>query len=114
MPYINFKTSLELTAEKKNELKSALGRAISTIPGKSESYLMVAIEDNIDLWLGGDNSQPTAMIEVKIFGHAKASDFSKLTGVLCELCGKLLNISPSRVYVTYAEVENWGWNGSNF
>lgn len=114
MPYINIKTSVKLDENKKAELKSAFGRAIETIPGKTESYLMVAVEDGISIYLGGDDSKPLAMIDVKIYGHAKPSDFSKMTGVLCEICKKLLGISPDGVYVTYAEVENWGWNGKNF
>ncbi|MCI8387406.1 MAG: hypothetical protein HFE63_02930 [Clostridiales bacterium] len=114
MPYINFKTSAQLTAEKETELKAELGRAISIIPGKSETYLMVEIQDNAHLWLGGDDSAPAAMVDVKIFGHAKPSDFSSLTAEICRISKSKLGISPSRVYVTYAEVENWGWNGSNF
>jgi phenylpyruvate tautomerase PptA (4-oxalocrotonate tautomerase family) len=114
MPYINFRTSLTLTPEKETELKAALGRAIAAIPGKSETYTMVEIEGGAHMWLGGNNSKPLAMINVKILGHAKPADFSKMTGELCDLCQKLLGIDPTGVYATYDEVENWGWNGKNF
>ena len=110
MPYINLRTSAKLDETKMEELKSALGKAITTLPGKTETYLMVDLEGGARLWLGGDNSKPLAMIDVKIFGHAKPADFSKMTAVLCDKLG----IDPTGVYVTYAEVENWGWNRSNF
>lgn len=114
MPYINLRTSAKLDETKMEEIKSALGKAITTLPGKTETYLMVDLEGGASLWLGGDNSKPLAMIDVKIFGHAKPADFSKMTAVLCDICHDKLGIDPTGVYVTYAEVENWGWNRSNF
>lgn len=114
MPYINLRTSAKLDETKMEEIKSALGKAITTLPGKTETYLMVDLEGGARLWLGGDNSKPLAMIDVKIFGHAKPADFSKMTAVLCDICHDKLGIVPTGVYVTYAEVENWGWNRSNF
>ncbi|MBQ8509805.1 MAG: hypothetical protein IJ493_07865 [Clostridia bacterium] len=114
MPYINVKVSTHLTDEQEQALKAGLGQAITAIPGKSETYLMVCIEDDAHLWLGGKDAEPHAMIDVKILGHAKPADFDRMTGQLCQLMEKQLSIKPSNVYVTYAEVENWGWNGSNF
>ena len=114
MPYINIKVSEKLTEEKKTELKAALGKAIEAIPGKSETYLMVCIEDGQSIWFAGDDSEPSAFIDVRILGHAKPEDFSRMTGELCRVCESLIGIAPSRVYAAYAEVDNWGWNGRNF
>lgn len=113
MPYINFKTNQKLDESTKIQLKAELGRAIATIPGKSETYLMVAIEDSVDMWLGGDQ-KPLAMIDVKIYGHAKPADFSRMTGELCKISKSLVGIDPTGVYATYEEIDNWGWNGKNF
>ena len=114
MPYINVKLTERLDGAKKTELKAALGKAIEAIPGKTEAYLMVCIEDGQDMWFAGDNSKPLAFIDVRILGKAKGEDFSRMTGVLCDIMDKICNVAPSGVYVTYAEVENWGWNGRNF
>ena len=114
MPYISVKVSDKLDDMKKTELKAALGKAIEAIPGKTEAYLMVCIEDGQDIWFAGDNSEPAAFIDVRILGHAKPEDFSRMTGVLCDVMSKCVGTSPSRVYVTYSEVDNWGWNGRNF
>ena len=84
MPYINLRTSAKLDETKMEEIKSALGKAITTLPGKTETYLMVDLEGGARLWLGGDNSKPLAMIDVKIFGHAKPADFFHFCFV--ELC----------------------------
>ncbi len=96
------------------ELKAAFGRAISAIPGKSEAYLMVSIEDEQKIWLAGENDRPMAFLDVRILGHAKAEDYSRMTGVLCKDMEQILGIAPADVYVTYFETDNWGWNGKNF
>lgn len=44
MPYINLRTSAKLDETKMEEIKSALGKAITTLPGKTETYLMVDLE----------------------------------------------------------------------
>ena len=41
MPFINSKISVALSEDQEQEIKSRLGQAITTIPGKSESWLMV-------------------------------------------------------------------------
>ena len=46
MPFINVMTNSEI--KDKNALKSELGNAITAIPGKSEAWLMVKLEDKAD------------------------------------------------------------------
>lgn len=114
MPYIDVRITEKLSAEKIEEIKCAMGKAITAIPGKTEEYLMVCVEDAQNIWFAGNNSSPSVYVNVKILGKAKAEDYFRMTGVLCEAFKRLLEISPDRVYVTYSEVENWGWNGKNF
>lgn len=52
MPFINSKITLSVTPEKKDTIKSELGKAISLLH-KSETYLMVGMEDNYDLYMAG-------------------------------------------------------------
>ena len=85
MPFIDSKISVPVSAEQKEELKSDLGKLIATLH-KSETYLMVGIEDNYDLWLGGRKLEKGAYISVSLFGNAPRDAYDKLTGQLCELC----------------------------
>ncbi len=114
MPFINTKVTVALTEDKKEKIKSELGRAISIIPGKSESWLMVGFEDNYDLYFKGNNAAPSAFVEVKIFGSATHSAYNSLTEKICEIMSDNLAIPQDRIYVKYEEVSEWGWNGSNF
>ena len=113
MPFINSKVSVPMTQEKKETIKSKLGEAISIIPGKSENWLMVGFEDNYDLYFQGNQSAPTAFVEVKVFGRVSDDTAQKMTGAICDLYENELGIPANRIYVKYEEVSMWGWNGNN-
>ncbi len=114
MPYIGMKTNLKLDDTKCKALKSAFGSAIELIPGKSEQWLMVSIEDEIPLWFRGDADRKLACLEVSLFGKASTDACERLTSALCALMEKELGISGDGVYVIYKEADKWGWNGTNF
>lgn len=113
MPFINIKTNAAVPADKEENIKTAMGQAITAIPGKSESWLMVGIEPEYKLWFKG-TSDPAAMVQVSIYGTADRSAKNKLTGKISEIIGDELGISPSRIYVSYTDIPDWGWNGANF
>ncbi len=114
MPFINSKISTPITKEQEQTIKSQLGQAITTLPGKSENWLMVGFEPEYRLYFRGENSQPMAMVEVSVYGNENPSAFATLTGKICQIFQSVLGISPDHVYVKYEAVSNWGWNGNNF
>lgn len=114
MPYIDVKTTSSVSDEKCAALKAALGKAISVIPGKSESWLMVEIEPECKIWFRGDASSDSAYVTVAVYGSLSDSAASAMTSEVCRILDKELGISPDRIYVSYSEHDKWGWNGSNF
>jgi len=114
MPFINSKISVSITKEQESKLKTELGKAIELIPGKSENWLMTGFEDGYHLYFRGDNSSPTAFVEVMIFGKSDPAAFEKLTAKITEIFGEVLDIKPDRIYIKYTPADQWGWNGSNF
>ena len=56
MPFINSKISVTITNEQEQEIKSRLGQVIQTIPGKSESWLMVGFEPEYRLYFRDDTA----------------------------------------------------------
>lgn len=113
MPFINVKTNAAVPADKKESIKTALGKAITAIPGKSENWLMVGIEPESALWFKGSDA-PAAMVEVSVYGSASASAYNALTAEVTDVLNLNLGIPSDRIYVKYSETPNWGWNGSNF
>lgn len=114
MPFINSKISTKITKEQEVKIKEELGKAISIIPGKSESWLMVGFEPETSLYFKGDNSQPLAFVDVSIFGGEDKAAFNKMTAEICRIFGDVLGIAADHIYVKYQPIANWGWNGSNF
>lgn len=114
MPMISTKTNVTISPEQELTLKSKLGETISILSGKSERWLMLSFEDKCRLYFQGNNSNPIAYVEVKVFGRIDYSQSNKLTAKICEIFGDVLDIDASNVYIKYEEVEMWGWNGGNF
>lgn len=112
MPFIEVKTNQSLDG-RKEELKSLLGSAITAVPGKSETWLMVEIDDGLDMWFKGDPS-PCVMFEVAVFGSADSSAYQQMTARLCKIAQDCMGIAQDRVYVKYSPVSDWGYNGVNF
>lgn len=114
MPYIRTTVSKPLSAENKENLKSKLGEAIALIPGKSEAWLMLAFEDNIDMYFKGKCDEEYAYLEVSLFGSTSDAAYDRLTCALSEIVNEELGIDRTNIYIKYEEAEHWGWNGSNF
>lgn len=114
MPYINARTTTPVSAEKQEAIKALLGKAIENIPGKSEAWLMVEICPECNIWFRGDNSAPSAYIEIKIFGEATDSACEAMTAAVCDIFENVLSIHADRTYVKYEFCHVWGWNGANF
>ena len=113
MPFINVKTNKTVSADNAEQLKAQLGQAITAIPGKTEAWLMVCIEDDKKLYFKGD-SAPAAMVEVSILGSASSAALTDMTARVTESLTATLGIPADRVYVSYSSTGDWGWNGSNF
>ena len=111
MPFINVMTNSEI--KDKASLKSELGKAIEAIPGKSEAWLMVKIEDSADMYFKG-SGEPCAMFEVAIFGKSSDSAFDDLTKRICKISEEQLGVQADRTYVKYNEIDRWGYNNFNF
>ena len=112
MPYIDVRTSVSIDEKAEKILKEEFGKAIEIIPGKSENWLMVNLEGGKSMYFRG--TEGAAMIDVHVFGKAKAADYGKLTEKLTAIVCKTLGIGKDRIYVKYSEYQYWGYNGLNF
>ena len=114
MPYIRTTVSKKLTDETKDNLKTKLGQAIALIPGKSESWLMLAFDDSISMSFRGETGEDYAYVEVSLFGSASDAAYDRLTEAISGIVSEETGISGENIYIKYEEAEHWGWNGRNF
>ena len=113
MPMINAQISTKLLPEQKQTLVKEFGKAI-TVMNKSESHLMINIEDEQNLFFAGNILEKGAYIEIKVLGDVNPVLSEKMTEQVCKILEKNLGINPASVYVSYFGTHNWGHNGSNF
>lgn len=113
MPYIETTTSVAISKRKEQAIKERMGEAIELIPGKSEGWLMLAFHDNVSMYFKGQDDDPCAICQVRLFGSAEEEDYARLTEALTDILREELEIAPDRIYVTYSEMDTWGWNGGN-
>lgn len=114
MPCISTKLPMKLEAEKEKRMKERFGEAISLIPGKSESWLMVVFQDEVDLYFQGEKLDSGAFVEVSILGKLSDGPCNALTEAICNILSEELGIPSSKVYIKYEGTTQWGWNGRNF
>lgn len=113
MPFINSKVTVKLSPEKEETIKRRLGEAVTAIPGKSESWLMVGFEDEYSLYFKGEKCERAAFIDVKVFGSPDSQAFGRMTGQLCRIYEEELGIPAEKIYIAYQATPDWGWNGGN-
>lgn len=109
MPYINANLSQKLTEENIEALKCEIGKLLSLI-GKSEQHLMVDIESGKNMYFKG-KKEPSAYIDVRIYGNCDYERKNKFTQALFEIIEKITDIKKSNVFVSIQEFPNWGMNG---
>lgn len=113
MPFIDSRITMKVSDAQKENYKARLGKAVSLL-GKPESYLMVGIAEDYDLYLAGKKLDKGAYVEVSLFGQASSEAFDRMTGEICKALEEEMGIPGDKVYVKYHGVKDWGWNGSNF
>lgn len=113
MPFINTKTTVTLSNEKKKALTAEICHITRECLGKGENWVMTGYEENSSLAFQGHTTD-LAYVEVKTFGTPSSAGTSQMTARLCSLFERELSIPADHIYVAYFATDNWGWNGSNF
>ena len=114
MPYIDVKTTVTLTKEKIDLLKTKIAEILaSSFPGKTENWLMLNFAGGCSMYFAGSDAD-CMLVDIAIFGSQADSSYDKMTAAVCELIEKECGIAQNRVYVKYSEYSHWGWNGMNF
>lgn len=114
MPLLKIQTSIEVPYDQRTALLTAASRAVATVLGKPEAYVMVILEAGVPMLFAGTDA-PLAYLELKSIGlpEDRTRDFSaKLTDVV----EAHLRIPKNRIYVEFASAaaHMWGWNGDTF
>lgn len=112
MPYIKLQSNITIP-DKEGVIKS-LSSIVAEELGKPETYVMVVLEDAVEMLMGG-SKEPTAFVELKSLGLPENST-TELSNSICNFLQEKLDILPVRIYINFSNVERhmWGWNDGTF
>lgn len=111
MPFVISRVSVEVSREQELELKRRLGEAIALVPGKSEAYLLVELEDRCHLFLAGSDEAAIAYLDVSIFGNEDHAGFDHFAAAATQAYHDVLGIDPSRIYLRFSDIASWSVAG---
>ena len=111
MPFISVHTNAKLSEAQKENFKSAIGEAVSLIPGKREELLMLEIEDEKTMYFKGKSDGIYAAVTVNCYKNAPFEDNRNFTRRVYEILEQQWNIADDHAYVIIIEVPTWGTRG---
>lgn len=114
MPYLKIQTNLPMTKKAKRAVLRAASLLVSEELGKSEEFVMVALQPETEMIFAGTDDA-VAFLELKSVG-LPARHTKRLCSELCHMIHQHLGILPSRTYVKFIDVRRgmWGWKGDTF
>ena len=115
MPLLKLYTSAAVPKDERDELLYRLSTAVAQGLSKPESFMMVVLDDNLPMLMGGV-AATAALLEVRSVGAISPAQASSLTARLTQLVSQALQLPPDRVYCTFEGVAGamWGHNGNTF
>ena len=113
MPFVDIKANFSIKDDKALLVKDKIGKLIEILPGKSEQWLMVEIEDQQRLYFGGSDDK-ALLVQVDLYGECATQSLNSFTFEISEYLKKELNVDKKRIYVRYLSTNYWGYNGENF
>ena len=110
MPCIILKTNISISAARAAELKTALAVSWEKIPTKRERWLMISMEDNLQMFFDGRDT-PAAFINFKIHGDYTPGpeNCEMLSEEFMTDVSQVLGIQKERIFVAHVECPSWGW-----
>ncbi len=114
MPFLMIQTNVKVDPSRSAKLLRNASRHVAETLGKSEKYVMVALEDETPMLFGG-KAEPLAYLELKSIGLPKDKT-SQLSATLSGLLQEEIGVTADRVYIEFADAlaPMWGWNGATF
>lgn len=114
MPYMEIKTSLSLSDEKKHEVCEEIGGLMSMIPGKRREITMINVVDGCYMELGSveRQKQPCLNLELRICGISPYPSKRDFVKEVTAAVGRILDIPPNRTFINIFECDSWGAFGN--
>ncbi|MGI6169228.1 MAG: hypothetical protein ACOYI4_05900 [Christensenellales bacterium] len=111
MPYIHATISKDITPKQKASVKDSLGELIARIPDKSESVLMLRIDDGAPMFFQGQ-AQDCAYVGIHLYTQAPLEAKQDFSSAFVRSLSQITDIPPSNIFMTFTEYPNWVADGN--
>ncbi len=110
MPFISFKTNIDLEETEIKNIEKAAGKYISKLDEKDESQLMTSFESDIPMMFRGEDD-PCMMIHMDVFGDPDKKQLDEFFSALCDHIEDEINLDRKNIYMNVTPFYSWGANG---
>ena len=114
MPYFSIETNQPIDQESNQQLLKKTSAFIADLLGKPEAYVMISIQPETPLILGGSDA-PAAFVRLKSIGLPQ-DRCPELSEKICRLIEQEFGVPQDRVFVDFKDLAGnmFGWNGKTF
>ena len=116
MPCLQVFVNFALSAEQKSAASEALSKIAAKLTGKPEFYVMVLVNDNVEIRFGGNREAKACLMDFRSIGAINKSLNKKYSAEFTKYVVDNFGVEQDRVYISFADMngENWGYNGNTF
>ncbi len=106
MPYVHLSIAKKLTDDEKEAIKSSVGKLIEILPGKTESVLMVRLDDDLQMYFRGEKSN-CAYVNVCLYLMSPADKKGEFARALVRSISELAGLDINDIFLCFTEFSNW-------
>lgn len=111
MPYIEIKVAKSASRKQEQLITSHLGTAMEEILGKNPKGLMVSIESDVHLYLGGDFMEYASYVHVVTASAIPQDKCELLNATIAALMEEDFKVPKDNTYIIFDSSDNFGCKG---
>ena len=111
MPYIEVKVAKSASRKQEQLITSHLGTAMEEILGKNPKGLMISVESDVHLYLGGEFMEYAAYVHVVTASVVPADKCELLHGTIIGLMKEDFKVPEENTYVVFDSSDHFGAKG---
>jgi len=114
VPYFAIKTNQDMNDTARANLLSSASAFVAELLGKSEAYVMVAIESGLSISFGA-STHPTAYVVLHSIG-LPAERCNEFAAKISQFVQAMLQVPKERVFIDFTDLhrDRFAWNGKTF
>lgn len=112
MPYLEIKTTKQLSGEKKEKLANELVNVFREVSSKEvAANIQVAILDNVWIQFRGNLKGPSAHVLLCPGPLTPKEDYKRIIETFFPVLAEEMETPQNRIYMNILEFEHWGYDG---